>query len=227
MSDASGFQPPRLAPLPYQVPAENRRPGMLTAVAIISIVIAGFSALFSLSSILSGAMMFVVSKTRMPMPVTPPVTTTFATTTTTGPTGITTTTTTVASAPFQVDAAALILTATGGVLSLFAASVLLAAGIQVLRDRRGGNRLHWIFIAIKVPVTLLIAVATYLMTSSMMRNIHIHNTAPPGGLNNSYIDLMVTAQMVITLVMSLAYPVTLVFLLRSRTARNYFASLTE
>ncbi|MBC8108714.1 MAG: hypothetical protein H7Z14_19175, partial [Anaerolineae bacterium] len=137
----------------------------------------------------------------------------------------TVTTTAVAFSPFQVGRAAPILTVVGGVLSLLAAGVLLAAGIQILRNRRSGNRLHWIFIAIKIPVTLLVAAGSYLFTASMMRNIS--TTAPPGALGSSFMDMMILGQAVAGLLISLAYPVTLVFLLRSRTARGYFESLTE
>ncbi len=107
---------------------------------------------------------------------------------------------------------------------MLAAGVLLAAGIQILRNARSGNRLHWIYIAIKVPVTLLVAVATYLFTRSIMNNVAA--SAPAGALGSSFTEIMVPVQTLLGAAMSLAYPITLVFLLRTRTAREYFASLT-
>ena len=130
------------------------------------------------------------------------------------------------SSGFNVTPTILIVNSIAGVLGVVAAGVLVAAGIQVLRNRRSGRKLHWIFVAIKLPLALLTAVATYFLTEQMMRNV---TAAVPGGPGTlpGFTTSMVLFQTLLGLAMALAYPITLTFLLRSRTARDYFASLTE
>jgi len=198
-----------LGPLPYQPPQARLRPGMITAVAVLSIVISALSILANAGDILAGALMLVFSNVIAPIPATAPTTSSAATMP--SPASL-----------FAIGKTSLLLKAAGGLLSLVAAGVLLAAGIQMIRNRRNGIRLHWIFIAIKLPVTVLVAVATYLFTATMFRNVPVNTAAGPNAM-----ALMMIAQVSAGLIVSLAYPITLVFLLRSQTAKNYLALLTE
>ena len=142
--------PPPLAPLSYEHhPQHQLRPGTMTALAIVSIVIAGFSALFSAVGILSSGVMMVMSRVAIPMP---PLPTTVPATATTAP--ATAAATVIATAPammspfqFSLPTAHPQRARRGGELSR--SGILLAAGIQILRNRRSGRKLHWIFIAIK------------------------------------------------------------------------------
>ena len=197
--------------------------GIMTAVGVVSIVIACFSALSNLGSIASAALFMTMSRMAFPMPV---ATTGPTTVPTTGPatTASVAVVPTTMMSPFQMPPHLLILTAVGGLLGLLTAILLFIAGIQVLRNRRGGRTLHWIFIAVKVPVVLIVGVITYLFTESMMRGVAA--TVPQTPLPMSMTSWMILLQTIVYGVISLAYPLGLVFVLRSRTAREYFAQLT-
>src|SRR5207249_4938957 len=64
--------PVSLGMLNYQEPQAGKRPGILTAVGVLSIVIGCLSGLQGLGGIASGAMMLVMSSMTFPMGVPPP-----------------------------------------------------------------------------------------------------------------------------------------------------------
>src|SRR6476469_9071206 len=60
-----------LEPLSYQMPPVNRRPGILTAVGIISIIVACLSGLSSCGGIASSVMFLTMRNMTIPMPPPP------------------------------------------------------------------------------------------------------------------------------------------------------------
>jgi hypothetical protein len=240
---------PPLQPLAYNsLSAQNPRPGLWTAVGILSIIFASLGILFSISSIFSSAAFLTMSRTTTtvttaivsPTPA-PSVTPTSPTPAqnaappqssppTTSPTPtiapVTATATSTTTFPFQISTASSLLSITSAILNLLAAILLLIAGISVLRDSRKAIKRHWIYIFVKVPTVILTAVATSMLYSQMFSNVY--NTSP-GGPTTPFSPAMsswiaITSALV-GAAFSLAYPAALLFILNNRRIKTYVATL--
>jgi hypothetical protein len=232
-------EPPQ-PPLEYAM-ARPQRPGILTAVGIISIVVGSLSILASVSGVVTGAMYIVMSHIRFPMP--PQPTTMAAMSPTTAPAGSSTSTfysfavataggsTTISSAsnvpfPFRIGMGPSILMITESALSLGVAVFLIIAGSKMLRDSPGAARLHRIYVVLKVPLIAAGAVATYWTFSSMMNGLSM--TLP--GQNASSFPawgMMAAFQAILSAGVSFIYPVALLIVLGMRSNREYFARLQK
>jgi uncharacterized membrane protein YphA (DoxX/SURF4 family) len=218
-----------VSPLAYAMPfSEARlRPGLITAVGIISIVVGSLSALGSLSGAASAVVFMTMSKIKFPppppaVPATMPASTsvvTFTATATTAPTP-----TSVVPFGFKIDPRASILMIVEAVLSLGVAVLLIVAGSLLLRNSPRALRLHWIYVILKLPLIVLAAVATWWTYTGMMNSMSAFTgAATPPGFGNT----MAAFQAIFAAVFSLLYPIALLFVLRTRTAREYFKKISR
>ncbi len=101
--------------------------------------------------------------------------------------------------------------------NLGVAIFLLVAGILVLRQSRRGATLHWIYAALKIPLVVLATVAAaevgYLFFSSMPSAGPARSTFPAATI------------MAAPAILGLIYPIALLFILRSRSVRGYYAAV--
>ena len=254
--------PDPVATLEYSYPTtQHGRPGIITAIGVMSIIVACLSGLASLWGAFSGVSYYMMS--RMPPAVfTPPPTpgpatapagpTATATTTTTtttslvhsqsvsvviGPGGTTTTTTTPGGAaamgnPFaHISPVAAILSIVANLLSLALAIFLLVAGIQTLRDSPRGAKLHWWYAWLKIPLVIL-ATATglwlsYGMMSGMMAIMPTGPGAAPPPPQMGFMWGYMLIWAIIPACLALAYPIALLFVLRSRSVRDFYNTFRE
>jgi hypothetical protein len=235
MSQPPPGYPPSYEPLGYAQPIAPR-PGILTAVGIISIVVGALSALASLMGIASGFMYIAMANIQvgMPMPTTMPGGT--AVTATTGPSGSTVTYVYSSSAGgkpvtapqvpmfrFNVARGASVLTITESGLSVCAAVLLIVAGSLMLRDSRRADRLHRIYVAVKIPLIAAAATATWWVYAGMMSGMFVTSGGP--GAQASFANSMATVQALVWAGISLVYPVALLIVLSTKTSRGYFEGL--
>jgi hypothetical protein len=223
-------------PLAYAV-GPPARPGILTAVGIVSIVLGAISILASAAGIVTGLRRLRISKMRAtmiarlspsgaaPMPGYMNYTTNVHTTTMSG--GGTIVTSTHASAFYLgVPAAASILTITEAALSLCVAALLIFAGIWMLRDSPAAGRLHRIYVALKIPLIALAAIATWWTTSGLMSSVTAmaaHSIAP--AVMPTFGNMIAVIQAIVGAVFALLYPIALLIVLSSRTAKEHFNTL--
>jgi hypothetical protein len=182
----------------------------MTAVAILSIVIGGFGLLGAISSVVSTAVM---------MTVTPPVPPA-APAPATGP----------AAAPpppifgYRPTMSMVVLGVVDGVVRGGLAALLVAAGIFVLRDRRLSRRLHLIWAWLRIPLALLSA-AVYWQT---MRQMFATMPAAPGTpIPTAFMDSVMLIGIIVQILIAWAYPVAVLIVMRTQTARAYYKTLTE
>ena len=118
----------------------------------------------------------------------------------------------------------------GALLAIY----LFVIGILVLRDSRSGARLHWIYAVLKVPLVIVAAVGSHIMTSSMMSSFAASVPGAPGvGISGAGIPPATTSIMqsmmivtaAVTAAIYLAYPLSLMFILSTRTVRDYYRAL--
>ena len=261
-------------PLNYSQPPSRGRPGLITAIGVMSIVVGSLSALGSLSGAVSGSMFLLMSRSGLFTPPAPPApprqvpATSPATTSTTlpttantvtttvqfqssssfvvvGPGGATMTTTTGGGAggaaaapaatfvanPFaRVNPFAAILSVVASILGLGVAIYLLVIGILTLRDSPSGAKLHWWYVIGKIPLVFFASAAGFWLQSSMMRGVMATMPAAPGGAPMtspfaSPVIMAVSAMM--GALFALAYPVALIFVLRTRTVRDFYNTVRE
>jgi hypothetical protein len=219
-------------PLEYAGRAESYgRPGVLTAVGVISIVVGSLSVLGSIGTVASGIMYMVMSNIQFPQPVmVQPATTMPAggaspSNVVVGPGG------TVQRAPppvvlpafrFQVPRSVSLLTIAEGGLSLCVAVLLIVAGALMLRDNPVSWRLHWIWVSVKIPLIFVAAGATYLTYTSMMNAM-----TPAMGPNNpqGMGGMVGLFEAFFGGIISLIYPVALMIVLSVRTSKAWLGVL--
>jgi len=217
--------PPTFAPpLPVQAldysPPRPSRPGILTAVGVISLVIGALSALFGCSSAFTSVMFQYMPQVTPAVPTTAPAA---PTTTTAG--GVTFTTTTVAGRAAigsrPRDVSTLVLGLTDAILRLALAVLLIVAGILVLRDHRLGRKLHVIWAWVKIPVALLGAIVYWRTMSGMFTSM----PATPGSpVNAQFMDTMMLVGGLFQAALACAYPVGVLIVMKTRTVRDYYAT---
>jgi len=241
--------------LDYSYATNRGRPGTVTAMGVISIVVACLTGLGSLMGMFSALGYIMMS--RMPastFTATPP-TPVPTTTRPTGTPGVTlkTQTVTVSSwgiASGPVTPAGTTLPATTGpaftanpfagispiaamlsmltaVLSVGIAIYLLIAGIQVLRDSPGGAKLHRWYVMLKIPLVMFATAVALWLSSSMMSGMMA--SMPPGTAapNSGFEWGFMLAGALVPASIGLAWPIALIFLLRSRSVRAYYNTVRE
>ena len=108
------------------------------------------------------------------------------------------------------------------VLSGALAIYLFIAGIQVMRQSPAGARLHWIYIAIKIPLALLGGAA--LIWLAMDFGAGVAGMVSQGGAAPA-IQTTYATMSAMTMIAALIYPIALLFALRSQTVRQYYNSV--
>ena len=124
---------------------------------------------------------------------------------------------------FRVNPVASIMGICENLVSLLVAILLLVAGILLLRDSPKFWRPHWWFVWLKFPLVVVASVAYYLTYSTMMNGFAAAGrggSAPPVPMGN----VMLVPTMMWG-VMGMAYPIALIFVLRSRTAKMFYDGL--
>jgi hypothetical protein len=104
--------------------------------------------------------------------------------------------------------------------SLALAVLLLVAGIQVFRNSPGAARLHRIFAVLKIPVGVFGAAAVALMYGQMLGSMGGGAFRGPGGTRMVEIGYFTGY-----FVLSCAYPIALLIVLRTRGVRAYYQSV--
>jgi hypothetical protein len=104
-----------------------------------------------------------------------------------------------------------------GVLAIY----LVVSGIFVLRHSLIGSKLHWIYVALKIPLAVIGAVALPSLWYSFFNSIQ---SASPMGGTPMQINGFVVFGIVIG-ALAIAYPIGLIFALSSRGARGYYNSI--
>jgi hypothetical protein len=216
-------QLPPGAMLDYSHPsAAHSRPGIIIAVGVISIVVACISGLANLSGALSGMAFMMMSRAQTPATPTPaPATTTAAATTPAAPAPV-------AGGPMatpfsNVDTIPTALSIVTSVLGLALALYLLVAGIFMLRASPYAVKLHWWYVALKIPLVVATTAVTVWMWSGLMKSMLATMPAPAAAPAAATMQSwMMHITTFIGALLSLAYPIALIFVLRSRTVRNYF-----
>jgi hypothetical protein len=237
-------------PIEYAQPAP-RRPGVLTAVGIISIVLGSLSVLMSCGGVFSGIMYLNMAGMTFPAQVVAPTAapagapaTTMPAANGTGGTGTWTVITpksqstvviqnggagspranpAVMTFPFQVPRGASELAIVEAVCSLCVAVLLIVAGSLMLRDSAGSWKLHRIYVLVKIPLIAMAAIATWWTTSGMMKGIFA--TTPVAMNTQGFVNWMAVIQAILYTGFSLIYPVSLLIVLSTRTSKEHLARL--
>ena len=237
---SSGMPPsenaPPIQPLPLPLPAASaegmplvaldysrpvrRRPGILTAVGVISICIGALGVLSNGFSAVQWAILYAV---RSPVAAPPPPGMTPAT----GPTTTATTGTTVAfAAPLfpGLDGPTAALAIGEAAVGLALAVFLLVLGIQVFRDAPFGRRGHLIWAGLKLPAAALTAWASWAVTRSMMAALNAAMGPAGGGPPLAFGNTMMVTQAVISGLFACIYPVAILIVMHTRTVKSYYAT---
>jgi len=217
--------PPQLPPgamLDYSHPSSAHRPGIIIAVGVMSIVIGCISGLANLSGAFSGMAFMMMSRMQTPPTPAPAPATTAPATTPAAPAPVAGA---AMATPFGgVDTIPAALSIVMSVLGLALALYLLVAGIFMLRASPYAVRLHWWYVLLKIPLVIATTAVTVWMWSGLMKSMLTTMPAPAPGAPAAATmqSWMMHITTFIGALLSLAYPIALIFVLRSRTVRNYF-----
>jgi hypothetical protein len=214
------------------------RPGILTAVGVMSIVLGSLSILFSLAGVGQGVIYIILSRVTVPAMAIPQPLPTAAAAPTTLPAGSSNasfsavyaqnggTPSNVNSAipfPFHIGAGPSILMIVEGSLSFCAAILLIVAGSLMLRNSPKSDRLHRIYVYLKVPLVMAAAVATYWMYSAMMSGIGSMSQYNAGASHSfTFATTFALFEAIIMAAFALAYPVALLIVLTRKSSQAYF-----
>ncbi|MEA2711490.1 MAG: hypothetical protein QOF78_4091 [Phycisphaerales bacterium] len=257
MTDPSPTSAPA-SKLDYSYMTNRGRPGILTAISVISIVVACLSGLGSLWSAVGSVGYYIALRLPpaafpTPPPAPPPATTAptslgSAPTTTSivssssytvtffpGPGGTVTTATTMPAGgpgmtgnPFSnVSPVAVLLSIFAALLSLAIAIFLLVAGIQVLRDSPSGAKLHWRYVLLKIPLVIFATGVGLWLSSSTMNSMMASMPGGTAGSNASLRWVFMLVGAIIPACFALAYPVALIFVLKSKSVREYYNTVRQ
>ena len=116
----------------------------------------------------------------------------------------------------RITQAAVLMSLVGTVLNLLLAIFLLICGIFVLRQSDKGAKLHWIYVALKIPAAMLAAGGMWWMWSQLL-------TSMPTGAVKAVTWVSLVA--IIPAALGCIYPLKLIFVLRSRSVRAYYNSV--
>jgi len=121
----------------------------------------------------------------------------------------------------------------GEAASLALAIYLLIIGIIVLRDSRSGRALHWWYVLLKIPVVIVLTVAWGFVWRDLSNSMNSFLAAnPPPGMPRPPTPFggagsIMSAWLTGAALLALAYPIGLVFVLMSRTVREYYGSVRD
>lgn len=185
------------------------RPGMLTAVGVVSIIMAILSLL---NSLLSGVQVVVLAYTpsfirNLPGPG--------ATTAPANPGSM--------FANLSADPVLLVLGLTDAVLRLGLSILLVVAAIKVLRDRRAGRKLHLVWACVRILVAVLGAVASYLLMEHFRAAVQAN--MPAGSTTPTSTTLANLVGIFMGFVMSIAYPVGVLIVMNTRRIKDFYQTL--
>ncbi len=109
------------------------------------------------------------------------------------------------------------------VLSFGLAIYLLVIGIMVLRNSPRGARLHWVYVALKMPLAVGVGLAYAWTMSQLLSGMQATVGAAAGApMPAPMMTWLWVFYAVIVIVLGWAYPIGLIFTLRSRTVREFF-----
>lgn len=112
-------------------------------------------------------------------------------------------------------------------LHLALAGFLLCIGVMAVCGSARGIRLHWWYVAVKIPAVLVAAAVSVWVWSGLMKGINAAITPPPGA--GAGPQMSVTRVLMISAVVgagvALIYPLLLTFLLTRRTVRDYVGAI--
>jgi hypothetical protein len=213
------------APLEYATPAPPPRPGLMTAVGIISILLGSVSVLYSLGGVGSGILYLTMPKMTFQAPMLRPAGAvpgqaklTFAAPSTQATVQSRTVVTPFA---FSIDPRASELTIIVAVLGLGLAILLIVAGSLLLRNSPTTFRLHRTYVILKIPLVVVAAYATWWTVSGMMNNMNAYAGGAGAMSMPAFGNAMAIVQAVISAALSLVYPVALLIVLSTDTAKAY------
>ena len=133
---------------------------------------------------------------------------------------------------FRISPLAVVGSVLGELASAALAIYLLVIGVLVLRDVRAGRMLHWWYVAIKVPLVIVTALAWWVVWRDLSRSVSAFFAAnpmpgmpPPAAMPFGAIGSVMAMWLTIFAVIALAYPIALAVVLKSRTAREYYGSV--
>jgi hypothetical protein len=243
MSNDPRFLPPMAQPLAYPLPA-MARPGILTAVGVISILLGLFGMLSSLAT-LSQAVMFgilmrgtsttVWSSPPPPAPAAPnapaaPATAPATAPASTAPAPMTGSgsvvmgpTMFVSGSPgaftIQLGPTETALALADGIVGAALAIFLAILGILTLTGSPRARRGHLTWVWLKCPAVVLTAAATASMTKAVFQSVTISPGSTGGIPMGSSIAL---AQGIVYGVFALIYPMALLIVMRTKTVKEYY-----
>jgi hypothetical protein len=110
------------------------------------------------------------------------------------------------------------------IIAMLVAVYLLIIGIVTLRDSRAGGRLHWIYVAVKIPLAIVMVVAYSMVASSLVAGANAAAAATPGApAVAAGMGAMATFWVVMLGLAAFAYPLALVPVLLTKTVRKYYS----
>lgn len=211
----SDSPPPAASPHPLPVqtldyrPPTSPRPGILTAVGIVSIVIGTLSALTGCWGAASAGMFLFMPRAVPVAPAPAPAPAAGG-----GGAAFSAVSFTPVTDPWTM-----IPSLADGVLRLGLALLLIAAGVLVLREHPLGRKLHLIWAWVKIPAALLSAAASWHMTSRMFASMPATSGVPAKS-----IMMGMLVGIGFQLFLAWAYPIAVLIVMRTRTVRNYYAT---
>jgi hypothetical protein len=123
---------------------------------------------------------------------------------------------------FNMNKPAMVVTIITSILSCGLAIYLLVIGIMVMRDSLAGRKLHWIYVGLKIPLVIASAIAAAVMWSSF-GNAIAANAGPGAPPPPAFMGSFMAIGAIFGSLFGLAYPVGLIFVLMSRTAKQYYS----
>ena len=109
----------------------------------------------------------------------------------------------------------------GTLVNFVLALLLMTAGIMVLMNSQRGRRMHLIWAWLKLPAAIGLALVNWLIMKDTMSALATSGTPLPAIMTSMF----ATFSVVIGLVLACAYPVVLLFVMRSKTINDYYSSV--
>lgn len=205
---------PQPEPLPPVIPyaqAIRPKPGIVVAVAVMSIVFGAFACLANLCGIVQPISMLVLRSVRMPP----------------APGGA-------GAGPGALYAGMsltpAILASAFSLVDLVLAVYLLTAGILLVRNRASSRRHHLRYAVIKCPVAFFSCLAAGWMQYELQSAVFANMAAAPGSpamLPSAFPLWIAATSTIFWLAISLAYPIALLVILNRPPVKAFFATLVD
>ena len=121
----------------------------------------------------------------------------------------------------RVNGAAMALAGFATLVGTLLAVYLLVSGILVLRDSQRGRKLHLIYAWLKIPVTILGALAVWWLTTSLFESMMAQSGAA-GVAASPAMSMGIGIQQAVMAVFGLIYPVALLIVMQTRGVKDYY-----